>query len=65
MEILKSVGRFLAGLFMSVIIGGAFGLIVIGTLSFDIELSFTAKAIIMIISLIMGSRVAVDTLKED
>ena len=44
---MKKVVLFILGVIMTLAIGGVFGALVIGVLSFDIELSFNAKLIIM------------------
>ena len=62
---MKKVILFLLGVIMTLAIGGVFGALVIGVLSFDIELSFNAKLIIMVVSLLLASRVSADTLREE
>lgn len=62
---MKKVVLFLLGVIMTLAIGGVFGALVIGVLSFDIELSFNAKLIIMVVSLLLASRVSADTLREE
>ena len=62
---MKKVILFMLGVIMTLAIGGVFGALVIGVLSFDIELSFNAKLIIMVVSLLLASRVSADTLREE
>lgn len=62
---MKKVVLFLLGVIMTLAIGGVFGALVIGVLSFDIELSFNAKLIIMVVSLLLASRVSADILREE
>ena len=62
---MKKVVLFLLEVIMTLAIGGVFGALVIGVLSFDIELSFNAKLIIMVVSLLLASRVSADTLREE
>lgn len=62
---MKKAILFLLGVIMTLVIGGVFGALVIGVLSFDIELSFNAKLIIMVVSLLLASRVSADTLGEE
>ena len=62
---MKKVVLFILGVIMTLAIGGVFGALVIGVLSFDIELSFNAKLIIMMVSLLLASRVSADTLREE
>lgn len=62
---MKQVILFILGVIMTLAIGGVFGALVIGVLSFDIELSFNAKLIIMVVSLLLASRVSADTLREE
>lgn len=62
---MKNVILFLLGVIMTLVIGGVFGALVIGVLSFDFEISFNLKVIIMVVSLLLASRVSADTLGQE